>query len=300
MALAGASPPREGAGKLGGETKQLQETAARPAATAKADGSEPLYAACQKGEAKRDSDLCAQWYAADSAYEASVWARRTGWFTGLSLIVGAVTMGAAIAAAMFARDAANHSQQNAAAAWATEEHARRSADISERSVSDLERPYLVFVPQPDSAGSDALTYQFANYGRTPCVIIGADVRYLPITPIDAPDPLKPNLLQAAITPDRIVVPPNAGASTVRSIRLGKPVITGAERADMTMVHGYAIYRSTSGHTYACGFGLYRRGEDGQWKALNTSAYNYDEKVEPGWHPPEGLKLTVTAAKPDNT
>lgn len=116
LGLGGLSPPQGKAGEKAGEASQPQQSAPQPIATPKADDPERLYAACRQGQADRNSDLCAQWYAADSAYDASIWARRTGWFTGLGLIVGAITMAAAICAALFAKEAANHTRDGAKAA----------------------------------------------------------------------------------------------------------------------------------------------------------------------------------------
>lgn len=121
LGLAGVSPPQGKAREQANQARQPQQPAAQVAAAPKADDPERLYAACHQGEANRDSDLCAQWYAADSAYEASIWTRRTGWITGVGLLVGAITMGAAIAAALFARDAADHT--------------KRSADIAEDNLT---------------------------------------------------------------------------------------------------------------------------------------------------------------------
>jgi len=113
LCLAGASPPQGKAGQQPSQATQPQQRAADAATAPKADDPERLYAACSQGEANRNSDLCAQWYAADSAYEAATWGRRTGWFTGLGLIIGAVTMGAAICAALFAKEAADHTKTSA-------------------------------------------------------------------------------------------------------------------------------------------------------------------------------------------
>jgi len=71
-------------------------------------------------------------------------------------------------------------------------------------------------------------------------------------------------------------------------------VEGAERAQMLMVHGYAIYRSTMGKTYACGFGLYQKEDEGpEWRALTMRSFNYDDEIKRGWEPPKPITLTVT-------
>lgn len=135
--LTAASPPQGQASEQTNQASQPQQDAAQNPPPPKADDPERLYAACQNGETNRNSDLCAQWYAADSAYEASVWTRRTGWFTAIGLIVGAVTMAAAIGAALFARDAATHAETGALVAEAGLAH---SKEISAAEI----RPWVTF------------------------------------------------------------------------------------------------------------------------------------------------------------
>ena len=165
-----------------------------------------------------------------------------------------------------------------------------------KGMANLERPYLVFLPTAVDEDAKCLTYTFANYGRAPCEIIHLRINYLPITPLNAPEPLKPNILQAVITPDRVIVPPNGGQCSPRSVPRGKPFVDGAEEARMSMVHGYAIYRSNMGKTYACGFGLYQKDDEGpEWGALTTPAFNYDREVKRGWQPPSPIKVTLKSS-----
>ena len=79
----------------------------------KANETESQDAGCPNGQDRRDSDLCAQWKAADAAFDAARAAEATlriGW---LGLALGAVTMFAAIAAALYAREASKAARQTA-------------------------------------------------------------------------------------------------------------------------------------------------------------------------------------------
>lgn len=83
--------------------------------TAKADviESPPLFAAgpidegCKSGGDIRTSDLCAQWKAADAASDGTRWAFWQVVLGGIGLGLGTFTMGAAVAAAIYAKRAAN-------------------------------------------------------------------------------------------------------------------------------------------------------------------------------------------------
>jgi hypothetical protein len=245
---------------------------------------------CLQGQDDRKSDLCAQWKAADKAGEGVRWAM---WQTILSAlgIAGLIyslhlTRGALKAATTTASDSAKAT-----------EAAIASVKLAEKSLDGIERPFLAFVPDAETEGGcEEQTYSFANYGRTPCVIVGCDVRYVPITPLHAPDPIRPRLLQAAITPDWNVVP-HGGTTAPETVELGAPIVVGAENAEMWMLHGYAIYRSLTGDFFESGFGLYKQGKEGSWKALTIAAFNYDDRVKSGARRKDRrLLLKITAGK----
>lgn len=121
---------------------------------------------CEKGQDDRSSDLCAQWKAADSAYEAAVWSRRTGWFTGLGLIVGSITTVAAIAAAIFAKKAAGHARQSVEAdrAWVS---------YSGSGVG----PFVGAIGETQVSKGFALQIVFTNIGHTPARVSSFETGY---------------------------------------------------------------------------------------------------------------------------
>ncbi|BCG94449.1 hypothetical protein MesoLj131a_33130 [Mesorhizobium sp. 131-2-1] len=87
---------------------------------------------CRAGVDNRNSDLCAQWKAADAAQQSAMWA-------GIGTLIGGLTFAAAVAAAIYARRAAKHTETGAIAANKTLAHAEQT---SKREL----RAYLAVVP----------------------------------------------------------------------------------------------------------------------------------------------------------
>lgn len=75
---------------------------------------------CNPGADNRKSDLCAQWKAADAASSAAYWTENTFWLGMIGVLIGAFTLVAAVAAAWYARNAAQASQHSADAFIAVE------------------------------------------------------------------------------------------------------------------------------------------------------------------------------------
>jgi hypothetical protein len=88
---------------------------------------------CAEGSNDRKSDLCAQWKAADAAKQAANAADWTVTVAWVGVALGAITMGAAIAAAKFAYDAAVHT--------------RDANDIARAE----QRPWIAIQVEPSSA-----------------------------------------------------------------------------------------------------------------------------------------------------
>jgi len=115
---------------------------------------------CGEREQKRDSDLCAQWKAADAAESSS----NAAWLFGIvGSLIGAITMYAAIRAALYARDAAREAKRGSDAAEKGLAHAQ--------NISAMElRPYL-FIERIETCEIYSREYQvtiwFKNFGHTP-------------------------------------------------------------------------------------------------------------------------------------
>lgn len=138
FALVGASPSPKGAA-------QAQQTAsqnavgelAASAATAlpeKQVSPSPDHG-CQRGTDNRQSNLCAYWKAADAAYDAARW----GWWQLIigvvGLVLGAATMAAAIAAAVYAKRAAVATERTVQIAEEAADGASEALSIAERNAN---------------------------------------------------------------------------------------------------------------------------------------------------------------------
>lgn len=179
LAAIGAwSPPKESGG--GQQQQEAQNTTANPetpgsGAVVEADSASDLEKACAPGQENRNSDLCAQWKAADAAEKSAYWTQGTFFISigGLVLTIG--TLGAAVAAARYAKQAALHTQAGAV-------HAKRSADAAiaatavavgfERPILDIEIVAVEFRRDPRDPTPPGPVYRFKNYGRSPAFLIG--------------------------------------------------------------------------------------------------------------------------------
>jgi hypothetical protein len=162
MGLGGSSPPQQRAG-IQQQDAGNEHSEPLPPATTPPPLASPQTAdkGCQDRKDDRSSDLCAQWKAADSAYEGAVWTRRTGIFTGIGLFVGLVTMGAAIGAALFAKDAARYARDSV-------EAGRAWISYSDTIHGSMTGGGIDNVPV---ANGYILRFRFVNTGETPAKII---------------------------------------------------------------------------------------------------------------------------------
>jgi hypothetical protein len=107
---------------------------------------------CDPGDNKRSSDLCAQWKAADAAKSA---AQANWWLGVVSSLIGAATLAAAWAAAIYAKKAA--------------EETGRTADLAAATSFAELRPYL-FIEKLVMERTDKLFRTeviFKNFGKLP-------------------------------------------------------------------------------------------------------------------------------------
>lgn len=113
-----ALPPKGLRDRYGAEAYRQIEQARKQAAPLreKTDEAQGYNPPCHEGQEDRQSDLCAQWKAADSAASAA----HAGWVFGtIGTAIGLLTLIAAGAAAKFARDAAIQTKRGADAADAS-------------------------------------------------------------------------------------------------------------------------------------------------------------------------------------
>lgn len=133
---------------------------------------------CTDGRENRQSDLCAQWKAADAAQSAA----RASWLFGLmGSIIGGITMTAAISAALYARDAAREAKRGSDAAEGGLVHAQEVTSVQLRA-------YLFFrvkvINTLNTSNTMKLEYGLINTGQTPA----RNVRMFIKTSVVDPEP----------------------------------------------------------------------------------------------------------------
>lgn len=123
LTLAAAQPKGAAPGPKGAADQNIARAFENVASALKRDNEPSKHdQPCDKGGDERSSDLCAQWYAADAAKSA---ADAAWWLGTLGSIIGALTLAAAVGAAIYARDAAKHTREgneiekSAQRAWVT-------------------------------------------------------------------------------------------------------------------------------------------------------------------------------------
>lgn len=110
VGVSSANPASQGA-----VTGEARQAAPKTIPAPKAPETESRDAGCADREDRRESDLCAQWKAADAAFDGARAAERQTMIGWVGLFLGFVTMGAAIAAAWFAKEAARHTEASVTA-----------------------------------------------------------------------------------------------------------------------------------------------------------------------------------------
>jgi hypothetical protein len=184
LSLIGAGEPPE----TGAQPKQGNDPGSivtKPASADFAAPEQPIASrpdkGCEQGKDRRDSDLCAQWKAADAATDAAQAAWWQFWLGTVGLILGAVTMAAAIAAAVYARSAAKHTETGANEAKRSADAAHDTLKLTERSVAAQLRPHIEINISPQSvkliSGLVKIDYtlEFTNLGAGEALhFIGCD------------------------------------------------------------------------------------------------------------------------------
>ena len=125
---------------------------------------------CPQGDDRRSSDLCAQWKAADAARSAS----HAAWWLGiLGSVIGALTLAAAWKAALYARDAATHTQTGAKAAQDAVDETQRIGEAQVRCYLTGVSAEVAFTEE----GTIIVCSKIRNTGQSParCVKVSGNV-----------------------------------------------------------------------------------------------------------------------------
>ncbi|WP_095203621.1 hypothetical protein [Mesorhizobium carmichaelinearum] len=232
---AAASPPESGGQAEQAKPEQHQQTPATSPPISQppvesADKPENPNPPCEAGQDNRNSDLCAQWKAADAAKESADWTMRSYWLVLAGTIIGACTLIAAGAAAKFARDAAIHTEAGAKQAERSAK-AAEDAIVASREIGEAQaRAYISVTKAWYENNANALPkiiIQVRNSGQSPAYDLQAI--YRPCTePINVEPPLKPlkvssfpltdlwpagadEMLSFGVHPDDVVDPTGKGA-----------------------------------------------------------------------------------------
>lgn len=193
---------------------------------------------CQAGEDARDSDLCAQWKAADAAKESADWTRRTFWLAVVGTFIGSLTLLAAGLAAKFAKDAAIHTDAGA-------KEAKRSADAADiglRNFVDIERARIVAEPRSADAFAEHTqmgVISISNIGRSTASIV--QCRSAMLSGVEFPGDFP-----VSVKIDKVL-----GASEAFAAKC-VPIDT-READNKCFAGGYIEYRSTFGQTHKAYF-----------------------------------------------
>jgi hypothetical protein len=184
LILIGAGePPKQGArpgqGNASAPVAKQAQPAPLPAISTPAPA--PPDPGCERGKDDRQSDLCAQWKAADSAKDAAHWAWLQLLAVPFGLIIGGGTLFFASRAAHWAKSAAVQTERSAKAA----EDALHEVRIT--NARQL-RPYVYFTSdgnntEPVQSGS-RIAFHYKNFGQLPAENLrfsfGFEIRERPI------------------------------------------------------------------------------------------------------------------------
>lgn len=160
------SDPKESAGQI--------EFLVPPVAVEEGKEGPEYYTPCRQKHDDRQSDLCAQWKAADAARDSADWTKISLWVSGAGTVIAFFTLCAAAAAAIFAKHASDHTRDGAS-------QARRSADSAEESLIAAERPWIkvdakigknINFPLDGNGkkqGSVSVDFTLTNFGKSPAL-----------------------------------------------------------------------------------------------------------------------------------
>ncbi|MBL0948787.1 hypothetical protein [Brevundimonas sp.] len=196
-------------------------------------------------------------------------------------MIGAVTMGAAIAAAVFAKNAA--------------EHTKSSADTAERALSTVERPYLAIeitksgvVCKDRGTTFGKVHYIFKNLGRTPAILIRQHFTYRRSDGL--PNHIDPIETVGTQLPYGITIA-SGGKSEKFKTGHALPITAMFEqrrmdepRGDTLFLLGFVVYRDLAGNEFATGFCFAHDNESEFYLAsprhcgAEGDRYNYDRVI----------------------
>ncbi|WP_230769037.1 hypothetical protein [Sphingomonas sp. Leaf4] len=127
---------------------------------------EELNQPCLPVEINRNSDLCAQWRAADAAFVSSLWSKYSVLISIVGVTIGFLTLISAAAAAFFARNAALENKRSANASEEAIKETKRIGEAQARAYVDF-RIKEVECFFNDGESFLLIMYGYINTGQTP-------------------------------------------------------------------------------------------------------------------------------------
>lgn len=178
LALLGAGPGNQGQASKKQDSQATIHDAGQPTALHEANTADASERPCKEGEENRSSDLCAQWKAADAAQGATDAAWVFGYVGGG---IGFLTLMAAVAAAYYAKRAAEHAEAGANSFFEAERAIIHAIGGSVGEINTDGRPCIVieFINRGRSA---ARIIEFGSKGREDGVPENSSVRWTTIAP----------------------------------------------------------------------------------------------------------------------
>jgi hypothetical protein len=170
-----ASPPKQGAQRDKPASQSASQSDLKRIATAleQLPQAQTPDRGCEAGQDKRDSDLCAQWKAADGAAASAIWTERAFWLGFAGLAVGGLTLFFASRAAHWAKEAARHTETGSKAATDALGLARQAAAVQLRPYVYVTDEKIRFTERDDIAEA---TVYFQNFGEIPAINVQLSVR----------------------------------------------------------------------------------------------------------------------------
>lgn len=200
----------------------------------------PPDGGCESGHEDRQSELCAQWKAADAAIEAAQAAWYQFYLGVGGLLVGLATFIAAVAAAIFARKAAIETEKGAQAAIDAVGETKKANQIARDSMKNQLRPYLDIEsvkPAKLTESDETVLVTLKNFGQTPamkvqvastfrrCAIGAAKIGKINLTQASTCRDIPPNHKQKA----RLPIDCEDWPGTVKAIANGEIILVIAFR-----------------------------------------------------------------------
>lgn len=196
---------------------------------------------CQPGEDQRDSDLCAQWKAADAAADSAWWAAVGSFASALSTVL--------VLAALYLAFRSN---------WIARDTAKRQL-----------RAYIGVEPkgvyERDAHGFTVVPIYVHNFGGTPAYHVTIHSWFsLEDSPMDFAPELQNRQQPESCDPTEITLPPGDGEHVYISMPFSPTdeVMKAIARKQMAIIHyGFVVYADAFEEPRYTDFAHYHRGEE---------------------------------------